>query len=209
MRKESVIVWGITIAVLGAVVFGIYKTSGTNPNQLTLSEPVSASDHVRGDPNAKAILLEYSDYQCPACAQYEILLQKLLTDESVKVKIIYRNFPLSQHANALPSAYAAEASGLQGKFWEMHDMIFAHQADWSNSTTSADIFLGYAKVIGLNIAQYQKDISSPQIAERVAHDRATGEASNIIGTPTFFLNSKSITVNSYDQLKQLIETASQ
>lgn len=207
MKKESLIVWGIALIVLAIVVFGIYKMSGTDPNQLSLSEPVSASDHIRGNPSAKAVLVEYGDYQCPACYQYEALVQNLLKDESGKVAVVFRNFPLPQHPNALPSAYAAEAAGLQGKFWEMHDLIYQHQNDWAPSSNAADIFNQYAQTLGLNMTQFQKDTGSSQVKDRVSHDTSTGNATGVNSTPTFLLNGKSITVKSYDEFKQLVELA--
>lgn len=207
MRKESLIVWGIAIIVLAIVIFGIFKMAGTNPNDLTLTEPVSASDHARGTSSAKAVLVEYGDYECPACYQYEPLVENLLKDESGKVNVIFRNFPLPQHANALPAAYAAEAAGLEGKFWEMHDLLYQNQNTWAPSSSAGDFFNQYAQSLGLNLAQFQKDMASGQVKDRVSHDQTTGTSASINSTPTFFLNGHMITVTSYDQFKQLIESA--
>ncbi len=207
MRKESIIVWGVALIVVGIVVFGIFKMSGTDPSKLSLTEAVSASDHVEGNAQAKVVLVEYGDYQCPACGAYHPLLQQLLKDEAGKYAFVFRNFPLPQHQNALSSAYAAEAASLQGKFWEMHDMIYEHQKDWSEASNGPEIFAQYAQALKLDMAKYQKDIASDEVAKRVSHDLTTGQAAGINSTPTFFLNGQSITVTSYDQLKQLIESA--
>ncbi|OGN33930.1 MAG: hypothetical protein A3I39_01440 [Candidatus Yanofskybacteria bacterium RIFCSPLOWO2_02_FULL_47_9b] len=181
--------------------------SGRNPNELTLTESVSASDHAKGTASAKAVLVEYGDYQCPACYQYEPLIKKLLSESEDKVNFVFRNFPLPQHGNSNPAHYTAEAAALQGKFWEMHDIIYENQLVWSALADVESIFLGYAQTVGLDIAQYQRDIASKQVSDRVAKDLASGRASGVNSTPTFFLNGKSITVTSYEQLKQLIESA--
>ncbi len=207
MRKESIIVWGIAIIVIGIVVFGIFKMSGVNPNELTLTEAVAVSDHAEGNAQAKAVLVEYGDYQCPACGAYHPLLQQLMKDEAGKYNFVFRNFPLPQHQNAIPAAYAAEAANLQGKFWEMHDMLYEHQNDWSESSSAGDMFTQYAQTLKLDMAKFQKDMASSTVSDRVSHDLTTGQAAHVGSTPTFFLNGKSITVTSYDQLKQLVESA--
>ncbi|OGN27857.1 MAG: hypothetical protein A2941_00725 [Candidatus Yanofskybacteria bacterium RIFCSPLOWO2_01_FULL_49_17] len=206
MKKESLIIWGIAVVVLAIVIFGIFKMSGTDPNVLTLTEPISAADHIRGNPAGKAILVEYGDYQCPACYQYKPLIQKLLS-ESDQVKFIFRNFPLPQHANANPAHYAAEAAALQGKFWEMHDLIYQGQNAWSNASNAVAIFEGYAQTLGLDMARFRKDVASDQVKDRVARELTGGRAAGVNSTPTFFLNGKSITITSYEQFKQLVNSA--
>src|SRR3989344_7592164 len=117
MKKESLIVWGISAIALVAVVFGIVKMSDPRSLALSLTQPVSADDHAQGNAQAKAVLVEYGDYQCPACASYHPLLKQLMTEMNDKVNLVVRNLPLPQHANAASAAYAAEAASLQGKFW--------------------------------------------------------------------------------------------
>ncbi len=207
MKKESLIVWGIGLLVLVGVVFGVMRMSNSNSLALTLPEPVTAKDHMRGSADAKAVLVEYGDYQCPACGAYHPLIKKLLTEENGKVNVVFRNFPLPQHQNAIPAAYAAEAAGMQGKFWDMFDMIYEHQSDWEDKSNAVDIFVEYAKTLRLDVLQYQKDFVSSAVRERAQHEKETGITAGINSTPTFFLNGKSITVTSYDQLKQLIEQA--
>ena len=207
MKKESLIVWGIAVIALAGVGFGIYSMSGRNPNELVLTEPVSISDHTKGNIQSAVSLVEYGDYQCPACYQYEPLIKKLLLEEGSKFKFVFRDFPLPQHANANPAHYAAEAAALQGKFWEMHDIIYENQLAWSALADAGSTFLEYAKTIGLDITQYQRDITSKEVSDRVSKDLASGRASGVNSTPTFFLNGKSIKVTSYDQFKQLIESA--
>ena len=114
---------------------GDYETSGiVNGNYL----PATSS--------AKVTLVEFGDYECPACGEYHPLVKELLTDLAGKVNFVFRNFPLSQHANAQISAQAAEAAGLQGKFWQMHDKLYESQGDWSTSTSAESIFIDYAKL---------------------------------------------------------------
>ncbi len=157
---------------------------------------------------ALATLVEFGDYQCPACGAYHPLVKQLLTEMSGKVNFVFRNFPLTQHANANVSAYAVEAAGIQNKFWQMHDKVYETQKDWSESMTAKDIFIGYAKELGLDITQFKKDIDSQAIKEKVARDSNDGTLVKLNSTPTFFLNGiKLENPASFEELKKLVEDA--
>jgi len=128
MKKESLIVWGVALVVLAIVVFGIYKLSGVDPNQLTLPEPISANDHITGNQSAKVVLVEYGDYQCPACGLYHPITKSLIEKYGEQIAFVYRHFPIrSAHKHAQIAGQAAEAAGKQDKFWEMHDKLFETQ----------------------------------------------------------------------------------
>jgi len=145
---------------------------------------VNSNDHVMGDHKAAVELLEYGDYQCPYCGQaYPIIkaVQKKLKGE---LRFVFRNFPLSEvHPYAFNAAVAAEAAALQGKFWEMHDVIYEHQ----NRLTSEALF-GYAQKIGLDVERFKEDIQKESLSKRVEGDFESGVRSGVNGTPGLFIN---------------------
>lgn len=159
----------------------------------TLTE-VTEFDHVKGDMATSTggmIIVEYSDFQCPACAaRYPIVKQFLAS--STNVKFVYRHFPLSQHFNAKKAAIAAEAAGLQGKFWEMHDKLFDNQNDWSPVVNPTAKFIGYAKEIGLDTVKFESDLASGDLRLKVDKDLESGEQSKVDSTPTFFVQGVKI-----------------
>lgn len=176
---------------------GDYETSGIeNGNYL----PASSS--------AKVTLVEFGDYECPACAEYHLLVKQLLTDFSGKVNYVFRNFPLSQHANAEISAYAAEAAGLQGKFWQMHDKLYESTNDWSTSTDAKSIFVGYAGSLGLNVDKFKVDIDSSAVKDKVKSDTNDGNLVKINSTPTFYLDGVKIEnlPSIYADFKKIVST---
>jgi len=214
MTAKSILIWlGVIVVTIGAIV-GLYYLSspgGGNGSSvgLTLTEPVSASDWRRGPDGAKAVLVEYSDFQCPACASYEPLLQQLSGEFGNSLQFVYREFPLrSIHQNADLAARAAEAAGVQGKFWEMHDKIFQTQADWSKLSNSAAEakFKSYAQALGVNIPQFASDLNSPAVMAKINNDISSGNQSGIQGTPTFFLNGKDAGYpQGYEEFKAIIQ----
>jgi protein-disulfide isomerase len=150
----------------------------------TLTQPVSAHDYAEGPADAPLTLVEYGDYQCPYCgAAYPIVkrLQKIL---GRKLRFVFRNFPLTQaHPYALIAAEAAEAAALQGKFWEMHDLLFEQQ-----TFLEPDVIPLWAKRIGLDLEKFKNDINQGVVATRIQEERQSGIRSGVNGTPTFFIN---------------------
>jgi len=204
--------WLSASLLLGGVVFGLIKFSNNESNQTALlinTISSSDSDWVKGAKDAQVVLVEYSDFQCPACAFYFSLLKQLDQEFSNKIQFIYRHFPLKQiHVNAESAAWAAEAAGRQGKFWEMHDMIFENQATWSSQKNTEDIFLSYAQSLGLNSNQFKIDFDSNEVKEKVTNDYAGGIESEVNATPTFFLNGQKIkNPSNYDEFRNIIKEA--
>ena len=203
--------WILAALVIGGVVFGMIKLAGNSPttNQPSGGEatPISASDQVRGNKDAKISLIEYSDFQCPACGAYYPMLKKLSEEFGAQMQFAYRNFPLKQiHDNAESAAYAVEAAGKQGKFWEMHDMIFENQSQWSSLRNTESIFEKYADSLKLDIQKFKEDMESGEIKAKVSADYDSGISAGVNSTPTFFLNGKQITnPKSYDEFKDLID----
>ena len=149
-----------------------------------LKPPVGASDHAQGSAKAPVTLVEYGDYECPYCGQaYPIVkaLQKRLGDQ---VRLVFRNFPLGEmHPHAEHAAEAAEAAGAQGKFWEMHDLLYENQ----DALDDGDL-AQYATALGLDVPRFIREMSEHSHAARVREDFRSGVRSGVNGTPTFFIN---------------------
>ena len=174
---------------------GIYETSGFVDGK-----------YLPASPSATVSLVEFGDYECPACGVYAPYVKQVLTDFPGKVTYVFRNYPLSQHKNAPISSYAVEAAGLQGKYWEMHEKMYATQNDWSNSTSPESIFEGYAKELGMNTDQFLSDMKSQSVKEAVQKDINDGNTVSLTETPTFYINGTKITLSGdSNQIKSLIQ----
>jgi len=211
--KNKIILWAIiTVVVIGSI-FGIVKlasksqTAGSDNLAITISA-INDNENIKGDKEALATLIEYSDFQCPACGSYYPILKKVTEDLSAKVRFAYRHFPLPQHKNAKLAATVAEAAGKQGKFWEMHDLIFQNQSDWSEEKNAAILFAKYAQDIGLDLARFQTDVASDDIKAKIENDYKSGVKAGVDSTPSFFLNGKKIAnPRNYDEFKNYIGQA--
>lgn len=207
-RLKEYITFGVIIAaIIGGFVFLGVKFGGNSGSE-TPALPVDAisdSDWIKGNKEAKIILIEYSDFQCPACASYYPIVKQVMDNFSDKVVFAYRHFPLSQHKNAELAAVSAEAAGRQGKFWEMHDAIFNNQTEWSENTNAKELFIKYAGAIGLNVEQFKLDIELKELKDKVKRDLNSGVSAGVNSTPTFFLNAKKISPTSYENFKSIIE----
>ncbi|OGH37853.1 MAG: hypothetical protein A3B44_01170 [Candidatus Levybacteria bacterium RIFCSPLOWO2_01_FULL_38_21] len=167
---------------------------------------VSKEDPATGNPNAKVILVEYSDFQCPACAAYHSLVKQLLSEYNGKIYFVYRYFPLATHQNAMISAQTAYAASLQDKFWEMHDMLFQTQDSWAKSSKAREAFVDYAKKLNLDINKFKTDLESDKGKNFINDTYNKGLAIGINSTPTFFINGVKIqNPRTYDDFKKLIE----
>lgn len=179
-----------------------------NVKSAKLAEEINELDHGKGNQQAPAVLVEYSDFQCPACAATYPLLKRLSEELPDTLYLVYRHFPLKQiHPNAQPAAEAAEAAAKQGKFWEMHDSLFNTQTDWTGLNNPEEFFINLASSLGLDLETFKTDLRSKETQNRVDRDYKSGIASGIPGTPTFFLNGTRISnPGTYEQFKQLIES---
>ncbi len=140
---------------------------------------------VRGSPMAPVLLVEFSDFQCPFCAAARPVLERIVRESGGKVRLAYKHFPLPSHTHAKLAAQAAVAAQLQGRFWEMHDMLFTHQ----DRMERADL-LGYAKQLGLDVARFERDMDSEAVQRRVEADREEGRKLGVDGTPYLFVDGR-------------------
>lgn len=153
---------------------------------MTLRPQVSARDHRSGNPDAPIELVEYGDYQCPYCGMAYPIVKRIQESFGDDLKFVFRNFPLATiHPMATKAALAAEAAGVQGKFWEMHDLIFEHQ-----QSLFKDAFIDYAATLNLDPEQFETDLSDETLIEKVESDFESGLRSGVNGTPTFFINGE-------------------
>jgi len=184
----------LTVAA-GAFMYRAYK-----PQELQSSEKSESGDraHVRGPAKALVTIEEYGDFQCPPCGLLSEPLNQIERDFQKRVRLVFRNLPLATHVHAKAAAYAAEAAGLQGKCWEMHDLLYREQAAWSKAATPDELFLGYAKTIGLNVPRFQKDVAGDAVKARVEEDQKRASGLGVSVTPTIFLNGKSLPNTSLD-----------
>jgi protein-disulfide isomerase len=153
----------------------------------TLSLPVSDQrDHILGPRTAAVTIVEYGDYECPYCGEAHPIVKKLLAQFRDEARFVFRNFPLAQiHPQAKPAAEAAEAAGAQGRFWEMHDMLYEHQ-----DALEGEDLVSYAAQIGLDLDRFKSELSQGVYAARVREDFLSGVRSGVNGTPTFFINER-------------------
>ncbi len=164
------------------------------------------TDRYVGNKDAKNVFVEYADYQCPACATYSELLKEVNTVFPDTV-FVFRYFPLVQiHPNSVESAVAAEAAGAQGKYWEMHDILFQKQKEWESVNNPLDKFAEYAQQVGVaNIEQFKSDVSSKKYLPAVQKNSDEALGLNLPGTPSFFFNGHSIKNNTVELMKKEAE----
>src|SRR5437016_3269650 len=146
--------------------------------------------HVRGDPGAPVTLEEFGDFQCPSCATVTDVIGKLEQDYGRRLRVVFRHYPLAMHSHAIEAALAAEAAGLQGRFWEMHDVLYREQETWSKAPNVRELFESYAGTIGLDVDKFKKDMDGEQVKARVEADRQRGQSLGIQITPTLFINNQ-------------------
>ena len=186
----------LMVASVAALVLLTYRPSQNGSGTLS-SAPVAESDHVKGSLAAPAVLVEYSDFQCPACAQFQPLIKQAQDEFGDKLSIVYRHFPLRTiHPNANLAAQASEAAHAQGKFWEMHDLIFAQQQTWATAQNARDLMIGYARQLKLDTQRFVTDMDADATKARIDRDLASGVASGVSGTPSFYLNGAKLTPSS-------------
>lgn len=210
MKGETKLFLGIILFTVAIVVGAIFffnqsSASGTKVDASLLVRP--DSDKISSGSGA-VTLVEFSDYQCPACGAYYRIVKQLISEFKDSMTFVYRNYPLPQHPNARLAAQAAEAAGRQNKFWEMHDILFTKQSDWSSAANVKDVFIQYAGTLQLNTDQFTKDTDASDIKAKIDEDVNDGNAVGINATPTFFLNGEKLeNPASIDDFRTLIKTA--
>ena len=166
--------------------------------------------HIRGNPNAPVTIEEFGDFQCPSCGLYHPEMKKIEAEYGDRLRVIFRQLPLlPMHEHAQLAAQAAEAAGIQGKFWEMHDKLYDNQKGWTEAKDLVPIFVDYAKQIGLDTDRFMKDLNGETVAQRIFQDGKRAHALNIQSTPSFFVNGKEAKGDQWkpEGLRQMINEA--
>ncbi len=212
MKQEAKILLGVGAVAIAILVGAVVLLSGNTSTPITSTTKAdpkilfrSDSDKL-GSASAKVTLVEFSDYQCPACGAAYPIIKQIINDYKDKVLFVYRNFPLSIHQNSKIAAEAAEAAGAQGKYWQMHDMLFENQSAWSSSSNPLDMFTEYAKSIGLDTDKFKNDVEGNKYSDKIKADINDGVSLGVNSTPTFYLNGEKVTgLASFNDLKSKID----
>jgi protein-disulfide isomerase len=168
--------------------------------------PGAEPAHTLGPANAPVHLEEFGDFECPPCGAFHPILDQMHEEFGDRLRITFREFPLPIHQHAVAAASAAEAAGIQGKFWEMHDLIYERQNAWKGQFNVRPIFEGYAKQIGLDVERYNRDLGGSLVAQRIFQDGKRGQSLGVQGTPTVFINGREVPFENLaaDKLRQVI-----
>src|SRR5438067_8156008 len=187
----------VAVVALATIGSGAMLYWAKRPQLLTIPEEKilpgkggAESVHVRGNPDAPVTLEEFGDFQCPPCGNIAVFIDELVKEYGPRLRVVFRNFPLPNHKHAREAALAAEAAGLQGRFWEMHDVLYREQAVWSKAPNVRELFESYAGTIGLDVDKFKKDMDGEQVKARVEADRQRGQSLGIQITPTLFINNQ-------------------
>lgn len=220
MSGKAWIVFGIITAAIFGGIFWSSLQNKVDMSDITAEKSMAIlggeersggiGDQVKGNRNAKVVVIEYGDFQCGACRQVHPQLKSSVEKYSDHVAFIYRHFPITQsHPNAFAAAAAAEAAGMQGKYWEMHDTIYEHQDEWSSASPSDrnQVFKAYATKLGLNESQFADDMAKPETVKKIKFDMELARINKVSGTPTIYINGTAVSLSSADSINKAIEDA--
>ena len=186
------------------------------PQRLTISgdrapstRPPTESVHIRGNSNAPVTLEEFGDFECPTCKDFAAFLDEVIKEYHPRLRLIFRNYPLSMHQHARDAALAAEAAGLQGRYWEMHDMLYREQRVWSSSNNARTLFISYAETLGLDLDRFQKDMQSNKVRERIEYDEARAKSLGVKIAPSLYVDKREMGTNDRtpEGVRRLIDEA--
>lgn len=214
MTQENKVIAGIAVLTTIIIAVSIFFLGESDNNQ-------SAAKNVSADPlvlvrsdsfkvvseSAKVTLVEFSDFQCPACAQVQLDIGKILTEYQGKINFVFRHFPLPQHNNAIVAAVAVEAAGRQGQFLPMGAKLFASQSDWEESSNPGEIFTSYAGQLGMDTGKFQQDLKDQDLLDKIKRDYQDAVTLKINATPTFFVDGEQVQNSSYVTIKDKLDTA--
>ena len=197
---------GATALVVLAVVV-LYFFTGAAATEPSKAAPVASNDITYGPKDAKLTVIEYSDFQCPFCAEYAKWLTQLRAKYGDRVQFVFRNYPLSDHQWATLAAKVGYAAWLQGKFWEMHDLLFKNQDEWAASADPRPYFDAYAKSLGLDMKKFHTDADAQSTTDFIKQQAAEGKKAGVTHTPWFVIGGKSVLPRSLEQFDKAIREA--
>ena len=218
-----IIIVVVLAVVIGSVVYMTQTKSASNENTnqsvgpapkpsptlgtFKAGVPGAEPAHTLGPANAPVKIEEFGDFECPPCGLFHPILKQMHEEFGDKLHVTFRENPLPNHQHAIPAASAAEAAGMQGKFWEMHALIFENQNTWKTQFDVRPIFEGYAKQIGLDVERFKRDVTSDAVEQRIYLDGKRARSMGVNSTPTVFLNGREVPFQSLppETLRVLID----
>lgn len=206
MSKQFIVI--VLVIVLGLFGVLLFTRDKDSTGQTGADSSVQATNHTIGAGEKNVTILEYGDFQCPACKAYYPLIQEIKKEYGDKIKFQFRHYPLTQiHPNAFIASRAAEAAGLQSKFFEMHDMLYEQQDSWSSGTDPTATFVTFATQLGLNVDKFKTDMGSKSVADLINADLKAGQGAGVNSTPSFVINNKKVEKNpqTIEEFKKLID----
>ena len=210
VNRAITIIVAVLVLALGAGVF-LYKFRRSKPGLevAATTKPGAQPPHVRGDPKAAVTLEEFGDFECLPCFLLWPALRNLEKDYDTRLAVIFRQNPMPQHSKALDAARAAEAAGLQGKFFEMHDTLYLQRTKWTRATDPRSEFAEFARQLQLDVERFNRDMAGDEVARRVSADRERAAALGLDRTPVVFVNGRRVELqgNVEQGLHDDIETA--
>ncbi len=208
MSTETKIISGVGIVFFALFALLIYKTN-SGPQLVADSDLlIGQGSYMTSTKEAKVNVVEFADYQCPACAYASPIVQQLVVayKDNPNVNFVFRNFPLPQHSNGMISAEVAEAARVQGKFLEMSEMLYGRQNEWSGNPKAIEVFIGYAQKLGLDVKAFTDSVNQKKFQDLIIKDRSDGQALGVNSTPSFFVNGEKIVgIPSFDEFKKKID----
>jgi protein-disulfide isomerase len=213
--------WAL-VAVLVVAMIGIFIYTGDDdeesafqtydPTELQLTDHIygltsqpQTIEELKQAATGKAIVMEYADFQCPACRNSFVDVNKLRTEFEDDMLFVFRHFPIvSAHPNAMAAHRAAVAAEKQGQFWEMHDLLYLRQNTWAVASNPVEVFRGYAQELGLDVERYDSDVADPLTYERINVDVESSRALGVNSTPTMFVDFEQVELPTYENLVELI-----
>ena len=198
-------VGGSLLLLLAAV--ALYMVTGAASSEPSRAQQPSARDITYGPEQAPLVVIEYSDFQCQFCARYAPIMAGLREKYGDRVRFVFRFFPLNNHPYAMVSAQVAYAALLQGKFWEMHDLLYAHQEEWSDSADPRRHFDSYAESLGLDIERLHADMDAQATADFINREAEEGTRAGVTHTPWFVIGDAAVLPRDTGEFESLIEAA--
>ena len=213
-----IIVAAVALSAIGAGT-AIYRTkkqrlaaaTAVNAYDPAGAKPGAKPAHMRGSTKATITIEEFADFQCPPCGGISGIVKELEKKNPDRLRVVFRHYPLRNHANAIPAALAAEAAGLQGKFWEMHDLLFKNQLAWSKTQDPRTLFTDYAASLNLDANRFAADMNDEKLKARVTADQERATSMGVSRTPSIFINGQAIKAESFSVtgLQTAIDSAAQ
>lgn len=201
-RTWIIFILAVTLLLGGLIAYSRSESPNIDTSKIDVGTYQRASaengeiaDHAFGSTDSKVVVVEYGDFQCPSCATNAPKFKAIAEAYKDKITFVFRNYPLTSiHPNALAAASAAEAAGLQGQYWQMHDLLYDKQSEWSllPSDKRLDKFTEYAQQLGLDVDKFKADVASENVSKKINYDLALGRKKSIKGTPSVFINGREV-----------------